>query len=68
MKYKNYYIINFDFEEVNSAVFRNAEIYIRKKNKKDKIGVIVPYQFKVLFSNADIVAASNLILINIGMY
>lgn len=48
-------IINFDFEEVNSAVFRNAEIYIRKKNKKDKIGVIVPYQFKALFSNADIV-------------
>ncbi len=50
------YVINFDFEEVNSAVFRNAQLYLRKKVKSDKVCVIVPAQFAFLFKNADAVA------------
>lgn len=50
------YFINFEFEEVNSAVLRNAELYIRKKSNIDTIGVIVPYQFKAIYSQADVLA------------
>lgn len=50
------YIINFDFEEVNSAVLRNAQLHAMKKNKKDKVLVIVPNTFRNLFSNADCLA------------
>lgn len=49
-------IINFDFEEVNSAVLRNAQLHVMKKNKKCKVMVIVPYKFMNLFSNADCLA------------
>jgi len=46
-------IINFDFEEVNSAVFRNAQLYLRFiKNGKRDVSVIVPEVFYFLFSNA----------------
>ncbi|MDD5652678.1 MAG: hypothetical protein PHT31_00775 [Candidatus Omnitrophica bacterium] len=52
------YAINFDFEEVNSAAFRNAQLHFRKRHsgKTGKIMVIVPYYFKDMFSNADLLA------------
>jgi hypothetical protein len=50
------YLINFDFEEVNSAVLRNAQLHMRKKHSQDTFGVLVPYQFAALYSNADMVA------------
>ena len=63
MKTENFkYVINFDFGEVNSAVFRNAQLYLRKKmirDKEENILVIVPYYFKELFSNADYLAVLN---------
>mgnify|MGYP001207993222 CR=1 FL=1 len=49
-------VINFDFEEVNSAVLRNAQLHAMKKNKTDKVMVIVPHTFRNLFSNADCLA------------
>ena len=55
-------VINFDFEEVNSAVLRNAELHaLRKSGKytKRRFLVIVPYYFAKLFSNADYVGILN---------
>lgn len=49
-------VINFDFEEVNSAVLRNAQLHAMKKNTTDKVMVIVPHTFRNLFSNADCLA------------
>lgn len=52
---REHLIINFDFEEVNSAVFRNAQIHALKKNniQNSKIHVISPPQFSFLFNQAD---------------
>jgi len=50
------YVINFDFEEVNAAVFRNAQIYLRKKTAGGRTCVIVPSQFMRLFKDADCLA------------
>nr|WP_321504087.1 hypothetical protein [uncultured Methanoregula sp.] len=48
------FLINFDFEEVSSAVYRNAEIWKLKKNQQDvKISVLVPSEFTHLFFHAD---------------
>ncbi|QTL97715.1 hypothetical protein GM661_06805 [Iocasia frigidifontis] len=53
-------VINFDFGEVNRAVFRNAQIYLYKKNiNNKKITVITLDEFKYLFSNADYLAVIN---------
>ena len=55
-------VINFDFEEVNSAVFRNAQLRaLRKSDKgtKRRVLVIVPYYFAKLYSNADYIGILN---------
>lgn len=47
-------LINFDFEEVNSSVFRNAQIYQYKKNGGCLgVNVLVPKQFAALYFCAD---------------
>jgi hypothetical protein len=52
--------INFDFGEVNTTVFRNAQIYLAKKqDSKRKILVITPYELRYLFVNADYLAVIN---------
>jgi hypothetical protein len=48
-------LINFDFEEVNSAVLRNAQIWKFKqiKNNKQEFSVYVPVEFAHLYFHAD---------------
>ena len=55
-------VINFDFEEVSSAVYRNAELHALRKSYKGaerRVLVIVPYYFAKLFSNADYIGILN---------
>jgi hypothetical protein len=60
-------IINFDFSEVNSAVFRYAQIYWYKKQGINReIVVITPDEFKYLFANADYLAVINKDWLNIN--
>ena len=46
-------IISFDFEEVNAAVFRNAQIYKRKKKEEYPTCVITPVDFEGLYKDSD---------------
>lgn len=46
-------LFTFDFEEVNSAVLRNAQIYCAKKNNSIEYYCISPENFAFLFKNCN---------------